>query len=428
MSLRIVRPTCCGMDIHKDIIVATIGITDPATNITQYFMRQFGTRNHDLLDLADWLDSYHCKDVAMESTGKYWIPIWNFLESRFTICIANPKYTKAIKGKKTDKKDSKWICDLFKHDLIVPSFIPPRDIRELRELSRYRIKLVHMRSSERCRYQNAMTVSNISIGSLFSDPCGKSATRVMKEVMNNESENLDRHKLARLVSNKCKNKNTLYEDLLGYEIHSDQRMKINTCLEHFELLDQKIQALEDEMFIRAAESFPKQVQLLCSIPGIGPLAAVIILSEIGTNMDVFQSHTRLVSWCGLAPASNESAYKKKSVRISKAGEYLKPILVQCALASLNDKENPYFKRKYERIKKRRGHKKALIAIARKMMVSLFHMLKENKPFEPVDHKKVTIRKPKKPKYTIEDALNLFKISGFDTSGLEKQINLTVTPD
>lgn len=179
------------------------------------------------------------------------------------------------------------------------------------------------------------------------------------------------------------------------------------------------------MFIRAAENFPKQVQLLCSIPGIGPLAAVIILSEIGTNMDVFQSHTRLVSWCGLAPANNESAYKKKSVRISKAGEYLKPILVQCALASLNNKDNPYFKRKYERIKKRRGHKKALIAIARKMMVSIFHMLKENKPFEPVDHDKMTIRKPK---YTIEDTLTFLKNSGFDTSDLEKQIHLTVNPD
>lgn len=428
MSLRIVRPSCCGMDIHKDIIVATIGITDPATNITQYFMRHFGTRNHDLLDLADWLDSYHCTEIAMESTGKYWIPIWNFLESRFDLCIANPKYTKAIKGKKTDKKDSKWICDLFKHDLIVSSFIPERNIRELRELSRYRIKLVHMRASERCRYQNAMTVSNISIGSLFSDPCGKSATRVMKEVMNTESENLDRHKLARLINKKCKNKDTLYEDLLGYEIHSDQRMKINCCLEHFELLDQKIRALEDEMFIRAAENFPKQIQLLCSIPGIGPLAAVIILSEIGTDMDVFQSHARLVSWCGLAPANNESANKKKSVRISKAGEFLKPVLVQCALASLNDKDNPYFRRKYERIKKRRGHKKALIAIARKMMVSLFHMLKENKPFDPVDHEKITIKKPKKPKYTIEDTLAFLKNSGFDTSDLEKQINSTIAPD
>ena len=165
--MKIVRPICCGMDVHKNIIVATIGITDKKTRITEYIQETFSTLNPDLLNLKQWLINHKCFDACMESTGKYWIPIFNILEDEINIYLTHPKYVKAIKGKKTDKKDSKWICNLFKHDLIKFSFIPPKEIRALREISRYRYKLVGMRSSERNRYQNCMTVSNIGIGSVF---------------------------------------------------------------------------------------------------------------------------------------------------------------------------------------------------------------------------------------------------------------------
>jgi hypothetical protein len=161
------------MDVHKNIIVATIGITNKKTRITEYIQETFSTLNPDLLNLKQWLINHKCFDACMESTGKYWIPIFNILEDEINIYLTHPKYVKAIKGKKTDKKDSKWICDLFKHDLIKFSFIPPKEIRALREISRYRHKLVGMRSSERNRYQNCMTVSNIGIGSVFSDPFGR---------------------------------------------------------------------------------------------------------------------------------------------------------------------------------------------------------------------------------------------------------------
>lgn len=180
--MKVVRKKCCGMDVHKDTIVATIASTDD-NNVTTYMQRQFSTINYDLLNLKNWLIENDCFDVCMESTGKYWIPVFNILEESLNIYLTHPKYVKAIKGKKTDKKDSKWIADIFKHDLLKFSFIPPKEIRELREVSRYRIKLVNMRASECNRYQNCLTVSNIGLGSVFSDTLGKSCKAVMKEVL-----------------------------------------------------------------------------------------------------------------------------------------------------------------------------------------------------------------------------------------------------
>ena len=186
--MKIVHQICCGLDVYKNLIVATIATTNQ-NGITDYLQKSFSSQNYDLLNLKSWLLANDCFDVAMESTGKYWIFVFNILEDEINVFVAHPKYTKAIKGKKTDKKDSKWIADLFKHDLVKFSFIPPKNIRELRELSRYRIKLIGMRSSERNRYQNAMTVSNIGLASVLSDTFGKSAKAVMSEILSSDSLN-----------------------------------------------------------------------------------------------------------------------------------------------------------------------------------------------------------------------------------------------
>lgn len=239
MAMKIVRFNCCGMDVHKNLVVATIGITDRKTNITEYFQQSFSTLNSDLYRLKDWLRSHHCSDVCMESTGKYWIPIFNILEDETNVHFTHPKYVKAIKGKKTDKKDSKWICDLFKHDLIKFSFIPPKEIREMREIARYRYKLVCMRSSERNRYQNCMTVSNIGLASVVSDPFGKTASNIMKEVM--KSNVIDDDKILKLVHKNCKNKDKILDSLHGYRIESDQRFKMEKSLDHMEYLDPELQ-------------------------------------------------------------------------------------------------------------------------------------------------------------------------------------------
>ena len=414
MAMKIVRPICAGLDVHKNLIVATIGITDPKTNITEYVQESFSSLNSDLYRLKDWLLSYQCHDVVMESTGKYWIPVFNVLEDKLNVYLTHPKYVKAIKGKKTDKKDSKWICDIFKHDLIRFSFIPPKEIRELREIARYRYKLVCMRSSERNRYQNAMTVSNIGLGSIFSDPFGKSATKIMKEIMT--SEVIDDDKILKLVHKNSKNKDKLLDALHGYRIESDQRFKMERSFGHMEYLDEMIKACEAEMVKRAMPLFDRFLHIT-EIKGISSLSAIIVISEIGTDMSVFESDKQLACWAGLAPANNESANKKKSVRIAKAGQYLKPLLVQCALSSITDKQS-YFGIKYANIKKRRGHKKAVIAIARMILVSIYHMIKTGESFNPSDYESLMNPKPKKTnELTLDKALSFLQSQGYDTSSI-----------
>lgn len=233
--MRIVRPICCGADIHKDLIVATIAATNQ-DGITEYIQSSFSSQNFDLVRLKAWLIEHHCFEIAMESTGKYWIPVFNVLEGEIKVFVVHPKYTKAIKGKKTDKKDSKWIADLFKHDLLKFSFIPPKEIRELRELSRYRIKLIAMRSSERNRYQNSMTISNIGLASILSDPFGKSSRAVMKEVI--RSSSVTEERISKLLERNAKKKvKEVLQSLVGSHIESDQRLKMNIASQHMDQID-----------------------------------------------------------------------------------------------------------------------------------------------------------------------------------------------
>lgn len=416
MSMKIVRPICCGMDVHKNLIVATIGITDPNTRITEYIQENFSTLNSDLLKLKQWLKSNNCFDVCMESTGKYWIPIFNILEDEINIYLTHPKYVKAIKGKKTDKKDSKWICDLFKHDLIKFSFIPPKNIRELREISRYRYKLVCIRSSERNRYQNCMTVSNIGLASVLSDPFGKTSSSIMNELLS--SQTIDDEKILKMIHKNCKNKDKILDSIHGLDISSDQEFKLKITKKHMDQLDMYIDACEVEM-VKRAYSMRNAFEHIVQIKGIRPLAAIIIISEIGVDMTQFESDKQLVSWAGLAPANNESAGKKKSVRISKAGQYLKPLLVQCALSSIKDKEG-YYGKKYIKIKKRRGHKKAIIAIARMMLIAIYHMILTGETFNPSDMDEILNPKQynQNKQFTVESALHFLQQQGIDTSSIQ----------
>lgn len=412
--MRIVRPICCGADIHKDLIVATIATTNQ-DGITEYIQSSFSSQNFDLNRLKAWLIEHHCFEIAMESTGKYWIPVFNVLEDEIKVFVVHPKYTKAIKGKKTDKKDSKWIADLFKHDLLKFSFIPPKEIRELRELSRYRIKLIAMRSSERNRYQNSMTISNIGLASILSDPFGKSSRAVMKEVI--RSSSVTEEKISKLLERNAKKKvKEVLQSLVGSHIESDQRLKMNIASQHMDQIDSHVRRLETEMAIRCIP-YATLINLLLDIPGISYLSAMTIIAEIGTDMSVFETSKQLACWAGLAPANNESASKKKSVRISKAGSYLKPLLVQCALAAINSKSNPYYRIKYNRIKKRRGHKKAIIAIARMILVNIYHILSTGEVYSPCDMEQIINPKPVKKVMTIQNAIEFLQSQGFDTSKL-----------
>jgi transposase len=356
----------------------------------------------------------------MESTGKYWIPVFNILEEAdFYVLLTHPKYVRAIKGKKTDKKDSKWIADLFKFDMVRASFIPSKDIRALREISRYRFKLVCMRSSEKNRYQNCMTVSNIGLASVLSDPFGKTATDIMKLVLS--SPVFDEEQCKQLIRGSAKKKaDLILESIRGCRIESDQRFKMNEARAHMEYLEQAILRAEIELFTRIQPYMPIIELLASQLPGISQLSATLIIAEISADMSVFESAKHLTSWAGLTPTNNESAGKKKSVRISKAGQFLKPLLVQCALAAIKDKKEPYFAIKYQRIKKRRGHKKAIIAIARMMLTCIYHVMQTGEVFNPSDYENFHSPAPRKQVITDETAIAFLAAQGYDVSSLVKK--------
>ena len=412
---------CCGLDVHKKLIVATI-VTTNKDGISNYQQKSFSTLNSDIIQFHDWLIENDCHHVCMESTGKYWIPIFNYLEHDITVCLTHPKYVKAIKGKKTDKKDSKWIADLYKFDLVRCSFIPPKEFRALRELSRYRFKLVCMKSSEKNRIQNCMTFSNIGIANILSDPFGKTATEIISYLLEHTSDTMDEKAIRNLIKKGAKSKSDdIIEAIKGYSIETDQAKKLELARAHLDYLEKMITQTEVELYVRI-KPYYEFVEYLTTIPGITAMSATLILSEIGINMSIFDDSSHLTSWCGLAPANNESAGKKKSVRIAKAGAYLKPLMVQCALAAIKSKSEPYFAIKYQRIKKRRGHKKAIIAIARMMMVSIYHMISEKKPFSPTDYDEFMCQKTEQPKVilTEENALAFLESQGYDLSSLSKR--------
>lgn len=374
--LKIVYPICCGIDVHKKFVVATIAATD-MNNVTTYTTKQFNTYTGNLLKFKEWLSSNNCKDICMESTGKYWIPIYNILEDSCKITLANPKYIKGIPGKKTDKRDSIWIADLHKHGLVRGSFIPPKKIRELRDLMRYHVKLTNFRSSEKNRFQNSLTVSNIMISSVVSDTFGKSSATIIKYAMEHPDEvNVDFTQF--LPKRMLPKANEINLSMQG-SISKEQSAKMNVCLKHYDYVNACISQLDTAISLISSE-FKPQLEIIATLPGITEQSATGIISEIGVDMSAFPDAKHLCSWAGLTPQNNESAGKKKSVRISRAGVNLKPLLIQCANAAIKDKSCPYFKHRYDSIKKRRGHKRAIIAIARMLLVCVYNMLTKNECF------------------------------------------------
>lgn len=418
--MKLAFPICCGADIHKNFIVATI-VTTNKNGISEYLQKSFSTINSDIIRFHDWLIEHGCKHVCMESTGKYWIPIFNYLESDIHVCITHPKYVKAIKGKKTDKKDSKWIADLYKFDLVRSSFIPPKDFRQLREIARYRFKLVCMKSSEKNRIQNCMTVSNIGLASVVSDPFGKTATEIISYLLKHTAETIDGKAVRKLIKKGTKaSSDEIIDAIKGYRIETDQAKKLELARGHLNFLDGMISQTEIELYVRI-KPYYAFVEYISTLPGLTELSSTIILAEIGVDMTVFEDDKHLCSWCGLTPANNESANKKKSVRISKAGAYLKPMMVQCALAAISSKKEPYFAIKYRRLKHRRGHKKAIIAIARMMMVCIYHIISEQKPFNPTDYTEMVDPHFNQPKVVLNDknVFSYLEAQGYDTSLLIK---------
>ena len=412
--LNIYYYNCCGIDVHKKMLVATIAKTDDH-KVTTYQTKQFSTLTKDIEHLKQWLADNDCKDVCMESTGKYWIPIFNILEDTCHVVITHPKYVRAIPGKKTDKKDSVWIADIFKHGLVNPSFMPPFEIRQLRDLMRYRFKLLNCRTSEKNRFQNSLTMSNIMISNVITDTFGKTAQSILKKMLS-KNDNLTLEEISPLLRKNLKaTPQEILESVQG-NLTKEQNSKMEICLDHYDYINKCVDKLE-EAILPLVANYQNEINLLLTIPGVQDISAIYILSEIGSNMDVFVDDKHLCSWAGLTPQNNESAGKKKSVRISRAGVYIKPLLVQCANNAIKDKDCKYFKLRYEAIKKRRGHKRAIIAIARMLLTCAYHMLSKNEPFNAELYKQLTESnfKSKHTKLNINNAIKFLEQQGYKVS-------------
>lgn len=384
--MKVVFPVCCGIDVHKTFLVGTIISTTDGVQ-PHYQKKRFSTYNSDLHRFADWLYANNCPDVCMESTGKYWVPVFNILEERgIRVTIANPKWVKAVKGNKDDTKDSKWIGDLFRLGLVPGSFIPPKDIRILREFTRYRYKLVSMKSSEKNRFQNAFTVCNVALDSVVSDMFGKSATAITDYLISEDS--FDPEYCVSLLQRSLKKKSdSVLESIEGYSITDEQKLRMRIVRSHLDYITNAISQVDSAIDTMVAK-YEGLISLLCTVPGVDRNSAITIISEIGTDISLFGSSKRLCCWAGLTPGNNESAGKKKSVRITRAGVYLKPALVQVAHAAVKATDNSYYRLKYEQISKRRGKKRAIIAIARMILTAVFKIMSTGEVWNPTDLFKV----------------------------------------
>lgn len=407
MALKIVYQICCGIDVHKTFVVACIASTNKG--VTSYKRHRFSTFTKGLRKLSQWLCENNCSEVCMESTGKYWIPIFNILEDSCNITLAHPKYVKAIRGKKTDNKDAQWIADLFKHDLVAGSFMPPLAIRQLRDLMRYRAKLTNFMSSEKNRLQNCLTVSNIQLGNVVSDTFGKSSMKIIDKILENPLDTT--FDLESLVHGSLLKKLPELELAVDGFITLEQAGKLKIIKQHYEDLTERRSDLE-KIILSLSVPYAEELNLILTVPSFKSIfSAITVVSEIGANMDVFPTAKHLCSWAGLTPTNNESAGKKKSVRISKAGCYIKPLLVQCATAVVKSEKHPEIRNRYLKIKKRRGHKRAIIAIARILLTAIYMILKKKEPYNAELYKKYDVL-PVDREITVEQAILIAKTQGY----------------
>ena len=364
--MKVTFQTCCGVDVHKSFLVATIIKTSSGIE-PSYQKKRFSTFNNSILEFKKWLLENECLYVCMESTGKYWIPVFNLLEDEINVTIANPKWVKAVKGNKDDTKDSKWIGDLFRLGLVRGSYIPCKKIRILREFTRYRYKLVSCRSSEKNRYQNALTVCNVALDSVVSDIFGKSSTSIIDYLLEQSGTSIDHEVIAsKLLKHLKAKEDAVIESIEGYQMTDSQKYRMHLVRAHMDYVTAATNDVDSEIesLIAFDPDYENAVELLCTIPGVKYDSAITIISEIGIDMSQFCSSKRLCCWAGLTPGSNESAGKKKS-----------------------DK-SPYYKKKYESLVKRRGKKRAIIAIARMILTAIFQMLTTGETWNPCDLYKI----------------------------------------
>lgn len=361
---------CCGIDVHKKLIVACLRVGRKCET------KEFGTSTQDLRDLADWLISNDCQIAAMESTGSYWKPVYNVLEVLGQeIIVVNAHHIKNVPGRKTDVKDAEWIAQLLQCGLLKASYIPNRDQRELREIARYRKSLVEERARELNRLEKTLQGANIKLSSVVSDINGKSSRNILNALTGEglSEENID----SMLKGALQKKRNEILRFCDGY-LSPLQRKLVRAILDHIDDMTRRIQDIDD-IINGQMKDYEDAIKQLEEIPGIAKRSAEVILAEIGLDMSRFPTAGHLAAWAGLAPGNNESARKRKSGRSRKGNPTLKTTLIQSAKTA-KAKKGSFFKAQFDRIAVKRGKNRAVVAVAHSMIIAIYHMLKYNVSF------------------------------------------------
>jgi transposase len=379
--MEIIHERVAGLDVHKETVVACVRLMVGGKVSRE--CQTFDTTTAELEALLAWLTACGCTHVAMEATGVYWKPIWNVLsDGDFELVLANAAHIKNVPGRKTDMNDAMWIADLLACGLIKASFVPKEEIQDLRALLRARKQLTREQSSHVQRIQKTLEDANIKLDSVISDILGVSGRRIIEAMIGGQRNPF---KLAELADRRIKAKPKELYDALHGRLTDHHRFMLRLYLGQYDALaaaivqiDAAVEAAIDRMDAEAAAGeapFRALIALLCTIPGIGPLAATMILAEIGRDMSRFPTAGHLLAWAGLCPGQNESAGKRKSSRLRKGAPWLKTTLVQCAWAASRKKES-YYKAQFMRLRAKRGPKKAICAVAASMLTAIYHMLKD----------------------------------------------------
>jgi transposase len=388
--MEVLYARCVGLDVHKETVVACVRqFIEGKVNRE---VQTFRTMTNDLLALSEWLAANGCTHVAMEATGVYWKPVWHILsDGDFELVLANAAHVKNVPGRKSDVSDAVWLADLMAHGLIRGSFVPDNQTQEMRTMLRTRKQLVRERAGHVQRLQKTLEDANIKLESIVSDIVGVSGRAMMEAIIAGESEPAV---LADLAHRRLRAKPEELKEALRGRVRKHHRFMLALHLQQINALDAAITAIDEEVEADLG-SFREAVELLKTIPGIGDIAAQTILSEIGRDMSRFPTDGHLLSWAGLCPRSDESAGKRRSTRLRKGAPWLKTTIVQCAWSASRMKDG-YLPTQYQRLRARRGAKKAVCAVAASMLTAAYHMLKNGTPYHDLgaDH----LRKKSKTAY------------------------------
>jgi len=356
----------CGLDVHKETVVGCIMGTGIKKEIKTYT-----TMTNDLLKLKGWLQESGITHVAMESTGVYWKPVFNILEDHFEVILVNARHVKNVPGRKTDVQDSEWLCKLLRSGLVSGSFIPPRDIRELRDLTRHKRKLIQAIVSEKQRVEKVLEDANIKLSSIASDTFGASGKKIIEELIRGE---LQAEAMAELSKGRLRQKRGDLKEALVGQVREHHKFMIKVSLKHIRAIEKILSDIERKIQEKINRHYKEEYELLQTIPGVKGEASTLI-AEMGVDMGRFPSEGHLSSWAGMSPGNNESAGKKKPGSTTYGNKCIKTMLTEFGWVASKTKDT-YLRSKYHSLVGRRGKKKALVALGHKILVMCYYILKD----------------------------------------------------